>query len=200
MASKVDICNLALSHIGQKANISSIDPPDPTVEAQDAARFYPMALNETLEAHAWGFAMTRRVLVEVADVAPASWQYAYQWPNQCLRPVAVLEEEADDDDPTEKWIREGDYIYTNVENATLRYVQLVTDTNKFSPSFTISLSHRLAAYLAGKIIKGKAGEDVRDKQLKLAEAVFGRAASLDANSERTNTYRDHEASSVAARR
>ena len=34
MVSKTDICNLALSHFGQAADISSIDPPDGSAEAE----------------------------------------------------------------------------------------------------------------------------------------------------------------------
>lgn len=199
MASKVDICNLGLANIGHRANVASISPPEATVEAQGCARFYPIARDETLESHDWGFAMTRQALVELADAAPASWTYAYQVPNGCMRVVALLNEDATSDAPTEKWIREGDRIYTNVPNATMRYVQRIDDPTKYSAKFVVSLAHRIGAYMAGVIIKGKAGEDVRDKQLRLAEAVLTQAEGHDSNSERTNTYRDFKGGAVNAR-
>ena len=33
MASDVDVCNLALSHIGDTANVASINPPDGSVQS-----------------------------------------------------------------------------------------------------------------------------------------------------------------------
>jgi hypothetical protein len=44
-------------------------------------------------------------------------------------------------------------IYTNQEDATLRYSALITDTTQFSPLFVASLSYLLASYLAGPTIK-----------------------------------------------
>jgi hypothetical protein len=52
MSSVIDICNLALSHIGQAADVSSIDPPENSIEAEYCARFYPMARDTLLEAYA----------------------------------------------------------------------------------------------------------------------------------------------------
>ena len=40
MASDVDICNMALSHLGARAQISAIVPPDGSVEAGYCARFH----------------------------------------------------------------------------------------------------------------------------------------------------------------
>lgn len=199
MATTVDICNLALSNIGQKATINSIAPPDASIEAQDCARFYPMALKQALAEHAWGFAVTRQALGEVADAAPASWTYAYQYPNLCLRVLSVLNEDTTDDQDTQKFIREGDLIYTNVPDATVRYIRYITDTNKYSPEFVNALSHFLSAMLAGKLIKGEAGTNVAKAELKAARSYFGIAAADDANSERAAVYQEYVPSSVRAR-
>ena len=52
---------------------------------------------------------------------------------------------------------EGDLIYTNQENAMLRYQAFITDPSLFSPLFVITLSWHLASMLAGPVIKGDQG-------------------------------------------
>ena len=43
MATEVDICNLALAHLGDDATIASIKPPEGSAQAEKSARFYPIA-------------------------------------------------------------------------------------------------------------------------------------------------------------
>ena len=48
MATEVDICNLALAHLGDDATIASLNPPEGSAQAEKAARFYPIARNSLL--------------------------------------------------------------------------------------------------------------------------------------------------------
>jgi hypothetical protein len=59
VASEVDICNLALGHIGDSATVSSINPPEGSAQAEHCSRFYPIARDSLLEMHNWGFATKR---------------------------------------------------------------------------------------------------------------------------------------------
>ena len=45
MATEVDICNIALAHLGDDATIASLSPPEGSAQAEKAARFYPIARN-----------------------------------------------------------------------------------------------------------------------------------------------------------
>ena len=65
MASAVDICNLALSRIGDIASVQSIDPPEASAQAIHCARFYPVARDSMLERHPWGFATLRKTLKSI---------------------------------------------------------------------------------------------------------------------------------------
>ena len=56
MATEVDICNMALSFLGDRATVTSINPPEGSAQAEHCARFYPMALNEMLAQARWSFA------------------------------------------------------------------------------------------------------------------------------------------------
>ena len=51
MTPTVDVCNLALAHIGQAATISAVDPPEGSVYAELCAHMYPLAMGVLLEAH-----------------------------------------------------------------------------------------------------------------------------------------------------
>lgn len=105
--SEVTICNLALSHLGDIANVMSIAPPDSSVEAQLCANFYYIARNSLLEMASWGFA-TRRVTLAQVAVNPTfdsngdgPWQFAYALPSDCLTALTVVPAGAPDD--VEAW-------------------------------------------------------------------------------------------------
>jgi hypothetical protein len=196
MASKVDICNLALSHFGQAANISSISPPDGSAEAEHCAQFYPMALAECLEAHAWTFAKKRATLAEVTNDRE-DFEYKYALPADCAKPRALLPEGyTNSEDDSAVFEREGSYLYTNEANATLVYTFNLTDTTKFSGLFTMALSLKLAAYIVGPITKDPTGRT----QALLAdrgERKLGEAKASDANSERNRAT--HRSTAARAR-
>ena len=59
MASEVQICNLALSRIGEDGSIISLDPPEGSEHAAACAAFYQRALGSLLESHDWSFATMR---------------------------------------------------------------------------------------------------------------------------------------------
>lgn len=202
MSSVVDICNLALAHLGDVAQVASITPPDGSAQSAHCARFYPIARDEVLEAHAWHFATTRAVLADTTAVysPPGDWLYSYALPSMFLRALAVLPEAAADDADGAPYqievIEDGTtkVLYTNVPVATLRYVRGVTDPTRFSPMFVSALSRLLASYLAGPIIKGQRGTAVAKDQLQLYRATLGMAEASDANSQRTRVYADHRPS------
>ena len=75
MANPVEICNLALSHLGSSATVSAISPPDGSVEAGYCARFYGMARQLSLTAFTWQFALKRVALAEVTNTSTV-WLYA----------------------------------------------------------------------------------------------------------------------------
>lgn len=184
MASIVDICNMALAHHGSDAVVSSIDPPDGSIEAGHCARFYPIARTELLEPYPWSFALKRAALAELAVNPSSVWAYAYELPSDCLSPVRVLAagstltpSERDNADYT----IEGTTVLTNEEAAVLLYITDVTDPSKFSPTFTTALSYVLGAYLAGPLIKGSAGADVAKEFRKAAREMAVSAAANDAN-------------------
>ena len=210
MASEVDICNLALSHIGDAAQVSNIDPPDQSMQAGLCARFYPIARDALQEIHTWGFCTVRAPLA-LTSLTSNEWQYVYQGPGGVLNYLTVIDSDAVDDFSQaipiygtlpmastggpglytpQPFVVEsdgngGDLIYTNQENAALHYTQSVSNTNAFSPLFVDTLALWLASYLAGPIIKGAEGRQTAMALRQEAKAALTNAAESDANQRRT---------------
>lgn len=210
MASEVDICNLALGHLGDNATVASLNPPEGSVQAQHCARFYPIARDALLEMAYWNFSMRRVALPSLAMDWP-EYKYAYALPGDVLNIIAIQSNDAADDYstrfvPTDTpfWshnyspvVAAGRYVpqpftietqadgssvlFTNVENAVLRYTAYVRDTTQFSPLFVVTLSHYLASYLAGPVLKGDVGAAESKRQLQIATVYQSQAEVSDAN-------------------
>jgi len=209
MASVVQICNMALSHIGSEARVSSISPPDGSVEAGHCATFYDMARTEMLEPGSWRFTLKRTELAQVTNSSEA-WAYAYALPADCLAPRRILRpgstltvftedrfEYSPNDNDSADFEVEADVIYSNEPDAVLLYVRDVTDTTKFTPSFTSALSYLLSSYLAGPIIKGNEGTRVGDAMRQRATAIAAVAAEASANA--SSATHDFMPSSIRVR-
>ncbi len=218
MASEVDVCNLALAHNGDEANIASLT--EGSAQSDHCKRFYPIARNALLEMHHWNFALQRKALALLStDELPDEWAFAYGYP-ACIKviavyPAAVVAASQDGAifDQSEFIARAKKYpftietltdgnqvIYSNVEDATVLFTRLVTDTTKFTAGFVIALARLLAAYLAGPLYKGKVGMEMAAKHLEWFEKIDGpRAKAADASAGRNTTYDTFIPSGLAAR-
>lgn len=211
MASEVDIANLALAHLGDDATVSSLDPPEGSAQAEQCARFYSMARDALLQMHSWGFA-TKRVNGALLTSETDSWDYAYAVPANCLQMLAVLPPETSDDyvapyvtaTPSGVTAQQTPYglqvqtqpfevetledgtvvVYTDQEDAVLRFIARVTDASKFPPLFVNALARLLAHYLAGPLLKGDVGRAEADGQYKKFLVEFGKATAQDGNASR----------------
>ena len=180
MASAVDICNLALGHIGNKAEITAIVPPDGSAEAAQCGKFYPIARDECLSEFDWGFAKRRQVLAQISGTAPSGWQYWYTVPNPYLvaRQVVVEEYNTPVQFTTESHVTHGTIILANTENAELWYTAIIEDTTKYPPLFIHALSWLLASYLALPITREPKIKEVSVQQYNFN---MGKAKAIDAS-------------------
>jgi hypothetical protein len=210
MASQVDICNLALAHLGDNATVSSIDPPEGSAQAQHCKRFYSIALDSLLEMHYWNFSV-RRVVLPLLTTVWDQWKYAYAVPGNSINFISVMPSDVVDDYSTrfvptdspsfghnyspviaggryspqpytvETQVDGSQVLLTNQENAILRYTVHVTDTTLFSPLFTLTLSWHLASMLAGPIIKGSEGAAEAKRCTQMMAGYLAEAQASDAN-------------------
>lgn len=207
----VDICNLALSHIGERSDINSIDPPERSTEAQACARFWPLARRTMLAFSAWSFATKR---VDAADLSPGNtvpyaWQYAYAVPSDSIKVLGVYAPGEWRDEVDTRMIAheigsdgKSEVIYCNVTDGVIRYIFDQTDTTKYSPMFLTAVSYMLAGFLAGPIIKGAAGINIAQSMQQGAMAWAAKAAAEDANQSASRAIFDdqrHQAPWITAR-
>ncbi len=197
MASDVTICNMALAHIGEGMQVASIDPPDNSVYAGYCATFYAPARAELIERGNWSFTLRRTGLPLVSNPSNA-WAFAYALPSDCLKVVRVLETGGDDDAEGAPYNIEGDVLFTDQETAEVVYCRDVTDVNRFSPTFLVSLSFLLASYLAGPIIKGAEGTKVADAMRQRSGVLGSASAAISANALQIDDS-DYKSTSVVAR-
>lgn len=217
MTSAVGFCNMALSHLGQDIQISSISPTDGSRESGYCATFYPIARQELIEMLPWNFATKRVALAETTN-ASTVWGYAYALPSDCMKPVRILTlgvfssvflladrvdsypQSAGDvftEDDSANYIVEGQILYTHEPEAVLIYRADVTDTGKFTHGFGIALAMLIASYLAGPIIRGLEGAKTGMAWRESAEGAARRALASDANSSSQGS--DHTPNHIAGR-
>ena len=193
------MCNLALSHISQAADVTSIRPPDGTIAADKCFQFFDQARDELLEMHAWKFATARRALVEVTNPVQ-HWAFAYQLPTDSIRPLAVLLTDSSDDERGYPFAVETNggvmLLYTNVENAVLKYIWRVTNPGNWSPLFTTAMSWLLAHYIAGPITKKPA---VVKMAFDTFISMFKLASGADGAGQNVNAYKNHMPDHMRAR-
>jgi hypothetical protein len=176
--SQAQIANMALSHIGQNAQIASLDDDDPA--AAVCKLFYTSALERLLGDFDWRFARARAVLVEITnDDPPPAWDYRYALPADC---VAAREIEdnlrvraAADRIPFDKSYSSvnGPTLVTDLADAVLWYTANVANTVYFPPRFAYALSWYLAADIAMPLSKdARLAESMRQRAI-----VEGRIAA-----------------------
>lgn len=221
MASDIDICNLALSHLGNEANIASFD--ELSVEAENCKRYYPIVRGMVQESMDWSW-NTRRVALALLDTTPpAEWNLVYALPSDCLRMLSIqLPPTAENSalfdlvmqtaQPKstaaglqEPYIQEVDsngarVIYTNAEDAIARYSFLQTNTARYPTLVVFAMSRLLASFLSGPIIKGEAGMKVGQAQLGIYTKIdLPNAMAADANAQNDEHSPDFIPVGIAAR-
>ena len=189
MANAVDICNLALANLGDVADITSLDPPEGSAQAERCARFYPLAVSTLLEMHEGGFATMREALVPYSENSRDNWRFCYAMPARCIR-IIDINDGPFPQRPPEFAKSRYDYeiglnadgarcIYTNLDDAVIRYIADISEY-LFPSNFVMALAWKLAGMLAGAMIKGDSGIQMALNCEKMFAYWIDRAISLDA--------------------
>lgn len=143
MASEVDICNLALSHLGEDFIVALTDG---TPRADLCTLHYPITRDEVLRSHRWNFAITRAELSANTDPA-FGWDKSFVLPEDCLRVIEFNDTEIGAI-VGEEFAIEGRSLVTNAETAKIVYVRREDDTTAYDAIFIRALSLKLAVALS----------------------------------------------------
>lgn len=152
---KIEICNMALSRIGQS-------PIEALTEASESARkcnqFYEHDRKIVLRRYPWPWATRRVELPKMAD-SPQDYRYAYRYPADCccLRKLYSVEPDGRlrplPDFVSYKLVSDasGLVIYTNEPRVIAEYTADVKDVALMDETFCEALSWKLASSIAFKL-------------------------------------------------
>lgn len=190
--SQVAIWNLALGHLGDRANVSTVD--EESRQAELCRLFYPMTRRSALEAHDWGFATRLAVLAPSPFPATLGWVYGLTAPADAIKIIALGYAEGRQFQRAE-YQKIGDedgnpLILTNLETPQCAYLVDVEDVGKWSPLFVEAVSWLLASHLAGPLITGDTGRAESRRMLEEFRTTMMRAAGSDANQQGTRRLFD----------
>lgn len=180
----VEVCNVALSNLGNAGQITSLDPPDGSPDAARCAVFFPQALTSLLETHAWTFNSRRRALFAVASTR-AEFANAYVYPDGVLKARKVLPAGASSDDDSVHYVVEIDdeghrVIYTNTPDAHLLYNVRIGDGVVWPYLFRMALAWQTTALLAGAEVKGDVGREAALNATRMMSGFLAQAKVADA--------------------
>lgn len=196
MPSEIEICNMALSHIG-KYPIQALT--EATKEAQECKRLYALIRDSVLRDHAWNFATKRLTLALLTDEIEG-WDYAYQWPIDCVRALRIYNESSDNEEdaiPFEICTNSelsSRIIATDQADAVLIYTAKVTNPNVFDALFIDALSYRMAADLSLPL---RGDPKLASNMLQIYQLLLSRARPANANERKAAP--DESCSFIAAR-
>lgn len=147
--SEVSICNMALGGVGVAVEIISLT--EESVEAQQCNRFYESSRDYVLRRIDWSFARKYVSLNKVLDSPNDDWAYSYRYPTDCLNARRIVTSIRKDPNKAPFEIasdNDGRLIFTDIENAILRYTYRIEDPLKFDDGFIECLSWHIGSKIA----------------------------------------------------
>lgn len=176
----IQICNMALGHIGHTKFIA--DLAERSNEASVCNLYYEQARDMTLEAYPWPEATKYGALGLVEEEPNDDWDYAYQVPSDCLaarRIVTSLGRQDPNPPPfLTGYAASGRLLYTDEAEATLEYTVRLEDPALFRPMLGEAISWYLAFLIAPGLAKQKG---VADGCFKVWQMAIDRAQASAAN-------------------
>lgn len=199
MTIDTETCNLALSHLGDGTLLT--DPLTEKSEQAICARtFFPTALIYTLKQFDWGSHRKYANLSLVEADPNAEWKYSYRYPTDCVmarKIVSGIRNPRDEQKiPFTLGIDdEGQLIYTDMYQATLRYTMLNDEADTWDLDFKLAVSYHLAYLMAARLKAGNSSKIKAEMASQFMSAVQqARANSANQEEEGPQTMSSLEAS------
>ena len=171
MASKVQICNLALSRLGA-STIASLG--DSTAEAKLCNTFFDDLAEEVMMEGSWSSTIRRTSLARTTNTPSFGYSYEFQLPvdPKCLK---VLNVNSDRPGGIEFQI-EGDKLLTDSSSIKIRYIAELTNTEDWDPMLKRAFISRLASELAYPLT---GNEQKQEAEFNRYEFFLNRGLAID---------------------
>lgn len=164
ITSETDICNLGLTRLGNKQQITSLS--EGTTAADLCTLHYPLCRDAVLRAHPWNFAIQRVALSrDTSYTSVFEYDYRFLLPTDpyCLKVIRTSWDSnayatgaavygfpgiMGNASAVIPYRIEGRYLLCNETSASIEYIGRVTDVAQFDELFVDVLAQRIAAELA----------------------------------------------------
>lgn len=183
MASKIDVFNLALGHIGVSSTVA--DELERSPERVICSRYWDTCRDALLSYKdmPWGFATARVTLADIGT-PPTGWGYRYRYPNDCVNAMEVIGGTGRVENIQARpkfaiqWEADGRVILADIDEAVLLYIKRIEEAERWPSSFVEAMAYRLASMIVMPLKNDMA---LRNDLLTLADqfAQIAMAASLN---------------------
>ena len=185
MPSVIEICNLALAHIGQ-GPINSLEELSP--QAKKCNLFYTNTRDSLLRQFPWNFS-TRNILLSQVDDSIPGWAYIYQHPPTALWVRKVFtKDNVDPEIPNEyEIISTGTekYICCDLLQAYAKCTIRIEDTTLFDPLFVDVFTYKLAMDLCMPLTNSSTKTQEIMTKLQTATSMAMMAGAVEGNQKKT---------------
>lgn len=149
MVTKSEICNLALSRLGDKGSVENID--NPTTQAEKSFnKWYNITRRSALRKLMPSFARVRKRWAKSNFLPDFGYSFAYDYRSDCVKVLGI----GNMDNPDNDYVVEGGHILTNSnydDGLPVRYVEDVVDIARYDETFIEVFSLMLAYNVAPEI-------------------------------------------------
>lgn len=188
MASKITICNMALSLI-KAGPIVSLG--EDSQEAETCKLWFDTCLDDIFGNTEWKFLRAYKPLTQIARPDGQEY-YTYAYPADAAKVLAVMPSECAaiaylSDAPTQGIdysIMQGEtdrVIACRCTNLTVCYIKDPDDITQLSPMLVLALAHLLASYIAPSIIGGGESRSLAQANTSAYQAKLAEARTHDAS-------------------
>ncbi|WCE04427.1 hypothetical protein [Pseudoxanthomonas sp. JBR18] len=197
----MDIINLAIGKLAQDVGIAAVT--DQSKAARVFGRLWDPMSDLVLVERNWPWALKAQLGALAGDAPLPGWQWRYSTPSDCLRVVAVTDEQGMratrrmsiwcDQQASAQYAYEFERSYgesstsiqTDLEKAWLIYICRVSDTERFPPHFVDALACKLAEEAAPPMI-GDRGMNAKPNLKQLYQTALSEAAAVEFNQAEQN--------------
>lgn len=195
MASKVGICNLALSHLSISKVIANLDT-DTSEEGAACRQYYDIVLENILRDFPWPFTMKVAALALVATDPNTEWSYSYRYPVDCLMVRKILSGIRNDTRQSKvpyeiSQDASGLLIFTDQTDAEIKYTIRAENPQFYPPDFTLAFSLYFAYLIAPRLTGGDQFK-LGDRAARLYLVELSKANSRGQNEEQPDEPPDAE--------
>jgi hypothetical protein len=148
----VDICNLALSYLGNLNSVNTLDGNDMNDKEVIFSMMYDVVRQSLIREHLPNFAKKRKIVAKLADAPIFGYENAYEYPADCLKVLGIgnLEDKCNDYNigagDNKRWIETDADVLEGETGLAIRYIADIDKVSLFDPNFKILLALELAKH------------------------------------------------------